>query len=166
MRGKSVVPAEEHAQKIRAAVEAKGDKPFLITARTDARGPLGLDEAIRRGKLYQEAGANIIFIEAPESLEEMKRITQEVPGLLVSNMIEGGKTPILSLEQLQEMGFHTVGFVLTGLFAAARAMSDTYAHLLEHGSSLGISDKLMSFEEFTSVVGLEERYALDERFKI
>jgi len=166
MRGKSVVTAEEHVQKIKAAVEAKGDKPFLITARTDARGPLGLDEAIRRGKLYQEAGANIIFIEAPESVEEMKRIAQEVPGLLVSNMIEGGKTPILSLEELQEMGFHTVGFVLTGLFSAAKAMADTYAHLLEHGSSLQIADRLMSFEEFTNLVGLEDKYALDEKFRI
>jgi methylisocitrate lyase len=165
MRGKSVISAEEHCQKIRAAVEAKSDKPFLITARTDARGPLGLDEAIRRGKLYHEAGANLVFIEAPESLDEMRRIAAEVPGLLVSNMIEGGKTPIQSLEELHQMGFHSVGFVLTGLFAAAKALSDTYAHLIEQGSSLALADKMMSFEEFTSVVGLEEKYKLDERFK-
>lgn len=165
MRGKSVVPAEEHAQKIRAAKEAKGDAAFIITARTDARAPLGLDEAIRRGKLYKEAGADAIFIEAPESVEEMKRIVAEVPGPLVVNNIEGGKTPTLPLEELQSMGFMSVGYVLTGLFAAARALEEAYRHILEHGDTKGLADRLMSFEEFTEMIGLEEKYALDERYK-
>lgn len=162
MRGKSVVPMEEHVAKIRAAREARGEAFFMITARTDARDPLGLDEAIRRGKAYKEAGADLIFIEAPQSVEELKRIADEVPGPLVINNIEGGKTPILSLEELREMGFISVGYVLSGLFASARALSDTYAYLLEHGNTDGIRDNLMAFDEFNEMIGLEEKYRLDE----
>jgi methylisocitrate lyase len=163
MRGKSVVPMEEHVAKIRAAREARGDTFFLITARTDAREPLGLDEAIHRGKAYKEAGADLIFIEAPQSVEELKRIAEEVPGPLVINNIEGGKTPILPLEELREMGFISVGYVLSGLFASAKALSDTYAYLLEHGNTDGIRDNLMAFDEFNEMIGLEEKYRLDEQ---
>lgn len=164
MRGKSVVPLEEHFQKIRAAKEAKGNATFLIIGRTDARAPLGLDEAIRRGRAYREAGADLIFVEAPETLEEMRRIVKEVPAPLVVNMIEGGRTPLLPLEELQEMGFINVGYVLTGIFAAARALEEAYRHLLAHGTSMGIENRLMSFEDFTSLVGIQEKYALDEKF--
>ena len=163
MRGKSVVPMEEHAAKIRAAREARGDALFTITARTDAREPLGLDEAIHRGNAYKEAGADLIFIEAPQSVEELKRIAEEVPGPLVINNIEGGKTPILPLEELREMGFISVGYVLSGLFASAKALSDTYAYLLEHGNTEGIRDNLMAFDEFNKMIGLEEKYRLDEK---
>jgi methylisocitrate lyase len=137
---------------------------FIITARTDARGPLGIDEAIRRGIAYHEAGASIIFVEAPESEEEMKRITSEIPGLKTLNNIEGGKTPILSLERAHELGFISVGYVLTGLYAAARTIQQTYEHLLEHGTSKGLEDRMMGFDEFGEVVGLEDKYALDEKF--
>ncbi|MBN93629.1 MAG: carboxyvinyl-carboxyphosphonate phosphorylmutase [Deltaproteobacteria bacterium] len=164
MRGKTVVPMEEHVQKIRAAVDAKGDAPFMITARTDARAPLGLDEAIRRARAYHEAGAQVLFVEAPETVEEMARIAREVPGLQVANMIEGGRTPILPLDTLHEMGFHNVGYVLTGLFAAAHAMDRAFTHLLQHGSSKGLEGDLMTFDELTGLLGLEEKYALDEHY--
>ena len=164
MRGKSVVPMEDHVAKIRAAREARGDALFTVTARTDAREPLGLDEAIRRGKAYKEAGADLIFIEAPRSAEELKRIAEEVPGPLVVNNIEGGKTPVLPLEKLREMGFISVGYVLSGLFASAKALADTYAYLLEHGDTSGIRDKMMAFDEFNEMIGLEEKYRLDEQF--
>jgi methylisocitrate lyase len=165
MLGKSVVAKEEHVQKIRAAREAKGDSPFLVIARTDARAPLGLDEAIQRGKAYKQAGADVIFIEAPESVEEMQRIAEEVPGPHVANMIEGGKTPVLPLEDLHAMGYTYVGYVLTGLSAAARTLEQTYAHLLARGTSAGLEEELMSFADFTSVVGLQEMVALDEKYK-
>jgi len=165
MRGKSVLPRQEHEQKIRAACEAKGGASFLITARTDARGPLGLEEAILRGNRYREAGADLIFVEAPESLEEMRRIVQEIPGPLVVNMIEGGKTPLLSLQELHELGYVSVGYVLTGLFAAAKALEQAYSHLLAFGTSQGLEDRLMSFQDFTSLLGLEEKLVLDERFR-
>ncbi len=165
MKGKSVIPMEEHVQKIRAAKDAKGDANFIIVGRTDARGPLGIDEAIRRGRAYREAGADLIFVEAPESREEMRRIVQEVEGLLVINMIDGGKTPILPLEDVHELGYVSVGYVLTGLFAAAKAMEDAFSHLLEKGTSLGLEDRLMSFDQFTDLVGLQEKYALDEKYR-
>ncbi len=165
MRGKMVIPMEEHVQKIKAAVEAKGEHSFIITARTDARAPLGLDEAIRRGKAYKEAGANVIFIEAPESVEEMKKIAAEIPPPLVVNNIEGGKTPILSLEELHEMGFISVGYVLSGLFASARALDRTFRYLLENGHTRGIRDQMMDFDEFTEFIGVEEKYSLDEKYR-
>jgi len=166
MRGKSVVPVEEHAAKIRAAVDVRDrlKESFIITARTDARGPLGIDEAIRRGIAYRDAGASVIFVEAPESEEEMRRIADEIPGIKTVNNIEGGKTPILPLERAHELGFVSVGFVLTGLYAAARATQQAYEHLLEHGSSKGLEGRMMGFEEFGEVLGLEQKYALDERF--
>lgn len=165
MRGKEVVPMEEHAAKIRAAVDAKRacETPFFITARTDARAPLGLEEAIRRGIAYKEAGADVIFVEAPETVDELRRIAEAIPGAKTVNHIEGGKTPILSLEDAHELGFFSVGFVLTGLFAAARAMERAYAHLLEHGSSKGLD--LLDFDRFGEVVGLEDKYALDARYR-
>jgi methylisocitrate lyase len=165
MRGKSVLPAGEHAQKIRAAQEAKGGAQFLVVARTDARAPLGLDEAIRRGKAYKEAGADVIFVEAPESVEEMRRIAEEVPGPLVANMIEGGRTPLLPLEDLYEMGYTHVGYVLTGLFAAAKALEASYAHLLALGTSDGFGEEMMSFSDFISIVGVQEMYARDEKYR-
>jgi methylisocitrate lyase len=168
MRGKSVVPMEEHVAKIRAAAEVRDrlKDSFIITARTDARGPLGLDEAIRRGNAYREAGASVIFVEAPETEEEMRRITNEIPGLKTVNNIEGGKTPIVPLERAHELGYVSVGFVLTGLYAAARAMEDAYRHLLEHGTSKGLEERMMSFDEFGELMGLEEKYALDEKFAV
>jgi methylisocitrate lyase len=166
MRGKSVIPMEEHVAKIRAAasVRERMDESFIITARTDARGPLGLDEAIRRGNAYRDAGASVIFIEAPESEAELMRIADEVAGLKTINNIEGGHTPILPLERAAELGFVSVGFVLTGLYAAAKAIESTYSHLLERGSSHGLENSLMSFDEFGKLIGLEEKYQLDDEF--
>ena len=165
MRGKEVIPAEEHAQKIRAAVEARGDYALLITARTDALAMHGLDEAIRRANLYKEAGANLIFIEAPRTADELREIGRQVPPPLVINCIEGGQTPILPLEELKELGFLSVGYVLSGLFAAAKALADVYACLREHGSSEPMRERMMDFSEFVKVVGLDEKYKLDERFR-
>ncbi len=164
MRGKSVVPMEEHMQKIRAARIAKKGRPLLITARTDARAPLGLDEAIRRGNAYKEAGADLIFVEAPESVEEITRISREVKAPLVINMIEGGKTPMLSLEEIVELKFVSVGFVLTGLFAAAKALDNAYRHLIAHGGSQGLTAEMMPFDAFTDLLGLEEKMAFDAQF--
>ena len=165
MRGKSVIPMEEHVQKIRAAKETRGDADFIIVGRTDARAPLGIDEAIKRGLAYREAGADLIFVEAPESKEEMVRIVKEVQGLLVMNMIDGGQTPIIPLQELADMGYISVGYVLTGLFAAAKAMEDAFKYLLKHGTSIGYEDQLVSFENFTGLLGLEEKFALDEKYK-
>ena len=164
MRGKEVIPAEEHAAKIRAAVEARGESPFAITARTDALETHGIDEAIRRARLYKDAGATVLFVEGPRSVEELRRIGAELPPPLAVNLIEGGITPLRALEELEAMGFFSVGFVLSGLYAAARALDDTYREIRRTGSTAALGDRLMRFEEFNALVGAEQRFVDDERF--
>ena len=165
MRGKEVVEAAEHAQKIRAAKEAKGDAPFIVTARTDALMTHGLDEALRRARLYKEAGADVLFVEGPRSKDEIVRIGRELPAPLAINLIEGGDTPLLSLEELEALGFYSVGFVLSGLYAAAHALERTYREIRMRGSTAALRREMMDFSEFAAVVGLEQRYADDARFK-
>jgi len=164
LAGKSVVPAEEHIAKIRSAKEAKGEAPFIIIARTDALEPLGIDEAIQRAKLYKEAGADLIFVEAPRSKEELERIASEVSAPLVVNVIEGGRTPVLPLEEYHRLGFISVGYVLTGLFAVAKTLMEVWGELLEKGTSQGISSRLMDFSEFVALLGLEEKLEQDKKF--
>jgi methylisocitrate lyase len=166
MRGKEVVSAEEHAQKVRAAVDARGDAQLVITARTDALETHGIDEAIRRARLYKEAGATVLFVEGPRSVDELRRIGGELPPPLAVNLIEGGRTPLCSLEQLAEMGFFSVGFVLSGLYAAARALQETYAEIRRAGSAAALGERLMAFDEFNTLVGVEKRFAEDERYRV
>jgi methylisocitrate lyase len=165
MRGKEVIAAEEHAAKIRAAVDQRGEARFVITARTDALETDGLDEAIRRARLYKEAGANLLFVEGPRSKDELRRIGAEVPGPLVVNLIEGGRTPLCSLEELAEMGFFSVGFVLSGLYAAARALEDTYREIRRSGGTDALGNRLMRFEEFNDLIGAARRMADDEHYR-
>ncbi len=166
MRGKEVIPAEEHVQKIRAAVEARAGATFTILGRTDARAPLGLDEAIRRGRIYREAGADLIFVEAPQSRDELARIGREVPGPLMANMVEGGVTPILELVELRALGFEYVVYPVTGLFAASRAIERAFGELAKAGASADGTATKMGFDEFAGLVGLDEKYAAAERFKV
>ena len=165
MREKSVIDADEHVSKIRAAVDARGDNHLTITARTDALATHGLEEAIRRARLYKEAGADVLFVEGPRSVEQLATIGEELPGPLAVNLIEGGQTPLCSLEELREMGFFSVGFVLSGLYAAAQALDRTYRHLRQFGETDSISDSLMAFDDFGEMIGLEQRYASDERYR-
>ena len=168
--GKRVIPAVEHAQKLRAAADARdaaGDD-LVIVGRTDARAPLGLDEAIRRGRLYREAGADVVFVEAPQSLAELKAVREAIPDApLFANMIEGGKTPLLSSAELQELGYAMVVYPLAALFSAARAVADTYRALFEAKTTAGRTDAMASFREFEEIVGvpawrdLEARYGVD-----
>ena len=165
MRGKEVVSAEEHVAKIQAAVDARGDSPFVITARTDALETHGIDEAIRRAQMYKQAGASLLFVEGPRNREELARIGSELPGPLAVNLIEGGRTPLCSLEELAEMGFFSVGFVLSGLYAAAHALENTYKTIRSQGSTDSLRDRMLSFEQFNELIGAETRYAEDERYR-
>jgi len=165
MQGKEVIEAEEHAAKIRAAVDARGDAPLFLTARTDALETHGLDEALRRALLYKEAGADVLFVEGPRTREELKIIARELPGALAVNLIEGGRTPICSLEELAEMGFISVGFVLSGLYSAAHALQQTYAAILAEGSTDSRSNAMLSFPAFNEMIGVDGHMERDAQYR-
>jgi methylisocitrate lyase len=164
MKGKQVIPLDEQMKKLRAAIEAKKDHDFYIVARTDARQALGLSEAITRGIAFKEAGADAIFIEAPESKEEMGEIARHVAGPLVANMLERGVTPLLKPQELKELGFELIVWPLAPIYAVAKSLTDVYSTLRQDGTTLGILDRLMPFNDFNQIVGLDEKYALDERY--
>jgi methylisocitrate lyase len=165
--GKRVIPAEDQVQKLRAAVEARGDDDLVIIARTDAREPLGLDEALRRGRLYRDAGADVVFVEAPRSIDELKAVAAAIPDApLFANMIEGGKTPLLSSSDLQALGFKMVVYPLSALFTAARAIFETYKALVETKTTASRQSALMSFHEFEEVVGAAGWREMEARFKV
>jgi methylisocitrate lyase len=165
--GKRVIPAEDHVAKLRAAIDARGDDDLVIIARTDARAPLGLDEAIRRGRLYRDAGADVVFVEAPQSIEDLRAVRAAIPDVpLFANMIEGGKTPLLTWQELQDLGYKMVVFPLSALLAAAHAIAAVYAELFEKKTTAGIRDRLTGFEEFEEIVGVPELRALEERYGV
>lgn len=165
MKGKKVIPVGEHVQKIRAACDARADDDFFIVARTDAREATGsLDEAIKRAEAYKRAGADALFVEAPRSMDELKRISRELEPPFVANMLEGGVTPILSREELEKMGFKIAVFPLTGLFAVARTLQETFAHLRSKGTTRDIMDRLLTFGDFHEIVDLESKYAIDRKY--
>ncbi len=164
--GKRVIPAEEHSQKIRAAAEARGASDLVIIGRTDARAVNGLDDAIRRGRLYYESGADVIFIEAPQSVEELREIAAAFPDApLFANMVEGGRTPLLSAAELGELGFKIVVFPLSGLFSATKAMERCLTYLRKNGSTYGYSD-MLTFKEFEAVVDVPGYRALEKKFTV
>ena len=164
--GKRVIPAEEHSEKIRAAAEARGASELVIIGRTDARAVNGLDDAIRRGRLYYESGADVIFIEAPQSVEELREIAAAFPDApLFANMVEGGRTPLLSAAELGELGFKIVVFPLSGLFSATKAMERCLTYLRENGSTYGYSD-MLTFKEFEAVVDVPGYRALEKKFTV
>lgn len=155
MLGRRVVPAADMAAKIRVAVESRSDPNFLVIARTDSRTTLGLDEALRRAEAYLEAGADLLFIESPESVEEMARIgrTFEVP--LVANMVEGGRTPILDAATLQKLGYRLAIFPALGFLAAGAVLEKAYAGLKATGSSVGVDVPLYPFKDFSALMGFD-----------
>ncbi|MGH7853948.1 MAG: isocitrate lyase/PEP mutase family protein [Candidatus Binatia bacterium] len=165
MKGKQVIPLDEHLKKLRAAVETKGGQDFFIVARTDSRQSLGLDEAIKRGIAFKQAGADAVFIEAPESKEEMAEIARYVPGPLVANMLERGVTPLMGPKELKELGFELIVWPLAPLYSVAKSLTDVYSTLRRDGSTLAILDQLMPFNEFNDIVGLDEKYALDAKYR-
>ena len=165
MKGKQVIALDEQLKKLRAAVEAKQGSEFFLVARTDSRQALGLTEAITRGLAFKEAGADAVFIEAPESKEEMKEIAHQVPGPLVANMLERGVTPLMGPKELKELGFDLIVWPLAPLYSAAQSLTEVYTTLRRDGSTLAILDRLMPFDDFNRIVGLEEKYALDAKYR-
>ena len=165
MKGKQVIALDEQLRKLRAAMEARKEHDFYIVARTDARQALGLSEAITRGIAFKEAGADAVFIEAPENREEMKEISRHVPGPLVANMLERGVTPLMGPEELKGLGFDLIVWPLAPLYSVAKTLTEIYSTLRRDGSTAKILDRLMPFDEFNEIVGLEEKYSLDQRYR-
>jgi 2-methylisocitrate lyase-like PEP mutase family enzyme len=166
MRNKHIVSRDEYVNKIRAANDARDGRDFFIVARTDALAVEGIDEAVARVTEARAAGANASFIEAPESLDRLAEIGRRSPGPNVANMIEGGRTPVLPKDDLARLGFHLILYPLAGLFAAARSMELVYQKLLTDCTTAGLDDRLMTFPEFNSLIGVDEKYALAERFGV
>jgi methylisocitrate lyase len=165
MKGKQVIPIDEHLKKLRAAVEVRGNQDFFIVARTDARQALGLTEAIQRGLAFKEAGADAVFIEAPESKDEMREISRQVPGPLVANMLERGVTPLMGPQELKDLGFDLIVWPLAPLYSVAQSLTDVYTTLRREGSTTSILNRLMPFDDFNEIVGLNEKYALDAKYR-
>jgi methylisocitrate lyase len=162
--GKRVIPMAEHAGKIRAAISARGDSELVIIARTDARAMLGLDEAINRGRAYVQAGADVLFVEAPQSVEELKIIASAFPDIpLVANVVEGGKTPQLSATELQELGFKIVFFPLSTLLAATKIMDICLRQLKQEGTTANLTD-LMGFKEFQELIGVPKYLEIERSY--
>jgi methylisocitrate lyase len=164
MRGKRVIPIDEQVGKLRAAVEARGADELVIVARTDARQAVSLEDAITRALAYRDAGADVLFVEAPQSLDELREIGRRLPPPLVANMVEQGATPDLSADELRALGFQLIVYPVAGLFAATHAMQTLYARLRADGHTRAVRDRLVAFPEFNALVGLDEKYALDARF--
>lgn len=164
MRGKKVIERAQYLQKIHAAVDARANHDFFIVARTDAEAVMGLDEAIERVRAARALGADASFVEAPGSEEQLAAIGDRSPRPNVANMIEGGRTPVLPRKRLADLGFDLILYPLTGLYAAAKAVQDLYQDLHDAGTTSGQQDRLMQFPAFNRLIGVEEKYALAERF--
>ena len=163
--GKRVIPAEEQVAKLRAAAAAREGDDLVIIGRTDARQPLGLEEAIRRGKLYREAGADVVFIEAPRSVDELREVAAAIPDVpLFANMIEGGKTPLLTSQELRELGYKLVVYPLSALFSAAKAIEDTYRTLFETKTTAARRDAMVGFERFEEMIGVPGWQELERQY--
>jgi methylisocitrate lyase len=163
--GKRVISMQEHAGKIRAAVDARGDSDLVIIARTDARAPLGLEAAIERGKSYINAGADVLFIEAPQSVRELEIIADSFPDIpLVANIVEGGKTPEITTAELQSLGFKIVFFPLTALMVVTEVMSNCFQHLKEQGNTANLSG-LMGFQDFQNLMGVPQYLQVEKKYK-
>ncbi len=161
--GRRVIPMADMVRKIRVAVESRTDPNFLIIARTDARTALGLDEALRRAEAYARAGADILFVESPESEEEMRRIGRSFDLPLLANMVERGRTPVLSRQDLESIGYKLAIFPVTALLAAVQAMTEVYTRFQAQGSSAGGSTPLYDFGELTRLMGFEDVWAFERR---
>lgn len=164
MAGKQVVPVEDWLSKLKAAVATRDH--LHITARTDARAAVSLEDAIDRARRALDVGVDAVFIEAPESLAELEQIAEALPGCVrVANMIESGKTPLLTPAELHNLGFDLIVAPLGGLYAAVKALRGAYATLAEKGTLRDDLDQVMSFDEFNALVDLDAHYETEERFR-
>ncbi|WPB83980.1 isocitrate lyase/PEP mutase family protein [Sediminicoccus rosea] len=163
--GRSVIPAEDMVLKLKVAVEARRDPNFLIVARTDARTSLGLEEAIRRGRMYGDAGADIVFIESPETEAEMVEIGRSINKPLLANNVEGGRTPILPAARLKEIGYSIAIYPGAGFLAVSAALERVYSHLLKNGDTNGLpAQESYGFGRMCELMGFPEVWEFDKKW--
>lgn len=155
MAGKDVIPAAEMIAKLKAALDARRDPDFVIMARTDAAAVHGLDDALERMARYRETGADLLFVEAPRSVEEMRRICAELEGPNLANMIEGGATPLLSLKELTEIGYAVVTYPVAATFVVAKAMREFMSYLAKEGTTVGFDAEMLRFDDFNDIIDLK-----------
>ncbi len=163
--GRRVIPLEEAAAKIKCAVESRDSADFLIVARTDARGAHGLDEALKRGEAFARAGADVIFIESPQSREEMERVGRTFKGKpLLANMVEGGLTPMLPVGELARLGYSLAIYPGTAFLAMGATVRKVYEHILKTGSSVGAPVPLDDFNAFSKLMGFERVWDFEKKW--
>ena len=156
MDGKRIVPRAEWLEKIKAALDARTDPDLVIMARTDALAVVGLDEAIERAQMAREVGADLLFVEAPTDVEQMRRICSEIDGPTLANNIEAGKTPYLSTDELQEIGYAAVAYPCAATYAVAHAVRALMQTLAREGTTAGFAERMVTFAEFNDMVGLAD----------
>jgi len=156
MEGKQIISTDEMVAKIKAAVDARVDNDLVIMARTDAVAVSGLDEAIDRSNRYAEAGADLIFVEAPTSKEDMRRCNREIKAPTNAIQIEGGKTPLLTVKELEDLGFNVVVYPNITVYATAWALRELWKGLKNNGTTKHWLDKIISFDDFNTLVGLDK----------
>lgn len=164
MLGRQVIPKEEMVGKIKAAADARMDSDFMIMARTDARTIMGIDEAIERGLAYQEAGADIIFIESPESKEEMVMINKAIKVYTLANMVEGGRTPMLPNNELEALGYNLVIYPTASTYLTTKAMMTLMETLKKEGTTERMIPEMVTFSEFNDLIGLTEIRELEAKY--
>ena len=163
--GRRVIPLADMVAKVKVAVAARESDELLIIARTDARTHYGLDEAIRRGRAYADAGADVIFVEAPESVEEMQSVCRSIDKPLLVNVVDGGRTPVLAAAELRALGYRIAIFPGTAFLAMGAAVSAVYAHIAREGSTFGLETPLYDFQEFSRLMGFERVWDFERRWQ-
>jgi 2,3-dimethylmalate lyase len=164
MEGKQIISTLEMVAKIKAAVDARVDQDLVVMARTDALAVNGIDDAIERGNIYREAGADLIFVEAPTSKEEMIRVNREIDAPTLAIQLEGGKTPLFAVKELEELGFNVVVYPNSTVYATAWALKELWTGLMKDGSTKGFVKKMISFNNFNILVGLDKIRNLEAHY--
>jgi len=156
MDGKRIVPRGEWLEKLKAALDTRIDPDLVIMARTDAVAVDGVDEAIERAQMAVETGVDLLFVEAPTSVEQMRRICSEIDGPTLANNVEAGKTPFLTAPELQDIGYAAVAYPVAATYAITKAVRTLFSALQNEGTTLGMAEQMVTFEEFNNTVGLED----------
>ncbi|MFD0824371.1 isocitrate lyase/PEP mutase family protein [Neobacillus sp. M.A.Huq-85] len=164
LRDKNVIPLSEMIGKIKAAVDTRVDENLLIIARTDSRAINGLHEAIERAQCYAEAGADIIFVEALENKDEFSTITNYIQMPLLANMVEGGKSPLMSASELDSMGYKIVIFPNSVTRVVAKAAQDLFHELKETGTTAGMKDQMLNFSQLNQLLGIQRYHEMEEKY--